>query len=348
MKCNGHTHPNGHALTEAILFGQVAALSKHVPTHPKGRVVDPWRLPVSTKELIAIVAKGLEIPKVWTAAEFIRQGRLLILALDRVAKLTQRKAVPFIAKKSVELFGRQLDRVIERAQRRGPRIRKPSAVTVEILVPQHEAIWMQALEEVFAEQNLEIVLELVPPIQSVMAQGYSRTGILLGQDPKPDSNPYLARAAQEIARKITGINNTTRDQFRRVILREIEQGKTVPELAKILRTEVMEMSHARSLTIARTETNGAYTRGAAQSMKECDTLTHVSIIGCQQDQNHIQPIYNGRGTCNYPNLPVHEIDAFLQVGFHPNHQGQMVPAGMREDPRAPSGLATLPPSALFR
>lgn len=308
--------------------------------------VPEWKLPYSSSDLIGIVAKGLEVPEVWTAEEFALQGRKLINALARIAKLTERKAVPVIARTSAEIFRRQLDQVIRIAQSRAPRVRKPADQIVEILLPSHRSIWMQAIEEVFAEQSIEATLELVPPIQSVMAQGYSRTSILLGQEADPERNPAISRQAQEIARKITRIDETTREKFRRVIDREIEQGQTIPELAKILRTEVMDMTHARSMTIARTETNGAFTRGSAQAFKESETLTHVSVIGCTDRETDNQWQYRGESTCGIQNVSVTEIDALLAVGWHPNHQGTLVPSGFRQ--ASDSNLATLPPSELFR
>lgn len=294
------------------------------------KTTEPWRLPYSSRELISICAKGLEIPKVWTAHEFLVKGRLLILAIDRIAKLTQRRAAPHVARTAQKVFAGQLESVIDRAKRRAPGMRKPTAEdAIDILVPQHEAIWMQALDEVMKESGHDVVLEIVPPVQSVMAQGYSKVGILLGHEADPDRNGVLAREAQGIANKITRINDTTRRQFETAIRDSIEQGHTVTELAQRLRDDLLPMQHRRSLTVARTELNNAFTRGSATAFKESNTLATVSIIGCEAEEDN-SPQYAGRSTCNFPNLPVTEIDAFLDVGFHVNHSGSMVPSSFRE------------------
>lgn len=293
---------------------------------------EPWRLPFSTRELIGICAKGLEIPKVWTAREFLVKGRLLILAIDRIAKLTQRRAAPHVARTAQKVFAGQLEDVITRARRRTPGQRKPTdeGGFVDILVEQHEAIWMQALDEVMKESGHDVVLEIVPPVQSVMAQGYSKVGILLGQEANPDRNGTLAREAQGIASKITRINDTTRKQFETHIRDSIQQGHTVTELAQRLREDLIPMQHRRSLTIARTELSAAWTSGSATAFKESETLATVSVIGCQSAEEDNQWQYHGRSTCNYEGLPITELDAFTAVGFHPNHQGVLVPSGFRD------------------
>ena len=55
-------------------------------------------------------------------------------------------------------------------------------VDLEIAFGQHEDLWHRAMQEVFREAGIEIVSEISPAIQSVMGQGYSKVGLLLGQD----------------------------------------------------------------------------------------------------------------------------------------------------------------------
>jgi hypothetical protein len=241
-----------------------------------------------------------------------------------------------VAKKANQVFERQLQSVITRATRRAIGTRKlpePSLPDgphfVEILVPQHESIWLEAIDEVMKESGLEVALEIVPPVQSVMAQAYSRTGALLSIEADPDNSQAIARESREIAQKITRVNETTRKEFERHVREAIQQGSTVVELANRLEQELLPMQKRRSMTIARTELNRAFTIGSATALKESPTLTHVSVIGCTAREPG-QYEYNGQPTCNYPDLPVVEIDAFLAVGFHPNHGGSLVPSAMRD------------------
>jgi hypothetical protein len=303
----------------------LARIAAHWHTAP------PWKLPYSTRDIIQLVSKGLVIPPRWTGNEFARQGRLLVLAIARLAKLTQRKAAPYVARKAVEIFRRQLEDVIRKAGSRRPGIRGAKDRTgggVEFLQVENEAIWLAALQEVF-QDDASVMIELVPPIQSVMSQSYARVGVLLGQPAAPETNQRLAREAQGIASKITRINDTTRQQFERVIRQGIEENQTVPELAQSLREKVMPMANSRSLTIARTELSRAWDAGAVESFRQSATLTHVSVIGCEGEEPN-SPQYAGRSTCNYPDLPVSELDAFMEAGFHVNHTGTIVPSGFRD------------------
>lgn len=348
--------PRDPCLVHAVTAGRFVGLpdrtnlsSLLIPAR-RWRNCPKWKLPFSNKQLLALCGKGLDIPARWNAAEFIRQGRLLILAMERISQLTRRRAIPVIARKSMEILRGQLEEVIRRATRKNPGARSSAAqaVTVDLLVPQHESIWMEAIREVFDDlgEDIEIIQELVPPVQSVMAQGYSKTGFLLAQEADPEHHPALAREAREIARKITKINDTTRKQFENTIRDSIKQGQTVPELATRLRDEVLPMSHSRSLTIARTESNNAYSIGAAQAFKESETLETVSVIGCEAREEESQFQYKGESTCNYEDLLVSELDDFLAVGWHPNHGGTLIPSGFREDTNR-TGLATPIPRELL-
>ena len=83
---------------------------------------------------------------------------------------------------------------------------------------------------------------------------------------------------------------------------------------------------SRINTIARTETNNAWTRGSVASFQESTTLSHVSVIGCEAREPN-SPQYRGESTCNVQDVPVE--DAGL-LDFHPNHTGTIVPSRFRE------------------
>lgn len=286
---------------------------------------DPWRLPFSNKEFLELLGWKAAIdvpPEGWSDVSFAQQGQRLMIVMARTAKIVQRKAVPHIAAIARTLLNKQTEAVVNRV------LTSASRYTVEFSFSQHEALWAQAIADVFAEANLEAVVELVPPIQSVMGQGYSKTSILLGQPDDPSGNGTIARRAREIAQKITGINDTTRNVFDRTIRGAITDGLTVTETAERVREKVKGINQSRSMTIARTETSNAWTQGAASSFLESETLTHVSVIGCEKEEP-TSPQWMGRSTCNYPDLPITDLTAFLEVNFHPNHTGVIVPTGFR-------------------
>lgn len=278
-----------------------------------------WRSPFTTDELLFHFGKGLVVPREgWTRATFAQDGRRLMLALHRTAQLTQRKAIPFVARKAKSFLDGQVDALISRVKnRRGV---KSSIAAID------EATWLHALEEVISESHLELALEIVPPIQSVLSQGYSKTATMLGDKPEPGSNAEIAQQARGIAQKITRINDTTRREIENTIRDSIEHGAGVVETAEKLRERMDGLNHNRSITIARTELNNAFTQGSARAYKESETLTHVSVIGCEERETNNQWQYNGQSTCGYLMLPKHELDAFLEVGFHPNHGGTICAA----------------------
>ena len=285
---------------------------------------------LNARKLIRVVGgKALVIPKEgWNAANFYQHGGPMIVALARVAKITQRRAAAVMARTLYALFKRQLDAVIRRVSGQRAAIMPGRKVDLEIAFGQHEDLWHRAMQEVFREAGIEIVAEISPAIQSVMGQGYSKVGLLLGQDADPTVNPKIARDARDLARQVTAVNDTTREQISRKVRYAIEQGMSVSETASLLERELPPIFGHRALTIARTELNNAWSLGAANSFLQSETLTHISVIGCEAREPR-SPHWNGQSTCNYPDLPVHDLDAFLEVGFHPSHSGNFVPSRFR-------------------
>ncbi len=284
--------------------------------------------------LWAVSNKSLVIPPGgWHAHSFAVHGAAMVKATHRAAQITQRRAIPVVARAAVKIFDRQLEKVISIMERHhgrrsvkvGFELNPPSFV--DVAFPNDGALWLEALQEVFSETgNAALTAELMPPIQSVMAQGYSKTNLLLGQEAAADVKAMVARRSQAIAQKITKINETTRKEFVRVISESVDSGATVYETVKALRAELPQINASRQLTIARTELSNAWTQGSATAYKESDTLAAVSVIGCQDREGPPSPQWKGESTCNYEDLPVTDLDAFLDVGFHPNHTGVLTPS----------------------
>lgn len=289
------------------------------------RTDEPWRFGIPTRRLIGYVGgKGLRLPEDgWSAAEFARSGRLLITTLHRLAIMTQRKAAPHVARIAKAIMRRQMQEVVAIATRH---IRPGKSGLVDIMLPDHAAVWMRALNDVFQNAGIEATIELMPPIQSVMGQGYSKTGALLVQEADAAAHQRLATESRDIARRITGLNDTTRNQFERVIGSAIRDELSLSDTARQLVENFPDMSSSRILTIARTELNNAWTRGSVVSLQESETVTHVSVIGCQAREER-SPQYRGESTCNIEDVPV--FDAHL-LEFHPNHSGVLVPSRFRD------------------
>lgn len=281
----------------------------------------------SRKFIRAVGGKALHVPtEGWNAQTFALYGTPLVLTLARVGKITQRRAAAPLARNLNLMFKAQLRAISDRVIR-WSRAKAPAVVTLDL--PQNAELWVEAMNEVFAEAGLDAVATVIPPVQSVMAQGYSKTSILLGQEPDEVSR-IVATQSRSIARRITAITETTRKRLTAKVVESIEHGLTVVQTAQAIEDAAPQIYGNRSLTISRTELNNAWTRGTLLSMGESNTLTHFSVIGCEAREAR-SPQYKGESTCNIMDVPIHETEAFLAVGFHPNHTGNIIPSRFRNE-----------------
>lgn len=290
---------------------------------------------IANKLIPVIGGKGLVIPdEGWTAGTFARHGGPMILTLARVAKITQRRKAATLAYKLNVHFKKQIKGVISRVMEWTRQGRKaPAEVIIDL--PQNAELWAEAMNEVFAESQLEAVATVMPEVQSVMAAGYEKTSILLGQAPD-DLARLVTIQSRTIARRITSIDETTRRRLRQVINDSIESGLTVTETAAAIESAAPQIYGNRTLTIARTELNNAWTKGSVGSMQESNTITEVSVIGCEAREPG-SPTYQGESTCNIQGVPIHDAHT---LQFHINHTGNIVPSGFRNadgtnDPNGP-------------
>ena len=193
----------------------------------------------------------------------------------------------------------------------------------------HEEMWMGALDTVMRENDLGFINANRATVQSVVASSYDATRSLLWK-PDNESAEHRARVSQaalskrtaRVASRISGMNDTTRNTFNRILVRSIGEGNTVAETAKILREEFPRQSRNRVSTIARTELGQAADEGRKQSLKDVGTVTHVSVIGCEAREAN-SPTYRGESTCNIEDVPIEDVD---ELEWHPNHTGTIVPS----------------------
>lgn len=282
----------------------------------------------------AVGGTGLVIPKGgWRAASFARHGRAMILALHRTAQLAQRRGARTLAKATLAHFKAVLSLTIELAEEAFRSRSQASArsgsgkASLVIGIAAAEEVWFAAIDEALRRLAPEVNAELVPTIQSVLGQGYSRTALLMGQaTASEDFNQGLAQRARGIAEKITRIDDTTRTRFDNAVRSAIGENLTVQETAAMLRDRVGGINQRRSLLIARTEMNNAWTQGSVQSLKESRSITHVSVIGCKAREAN-SPKYRGESTCNIQDVPIADAD---KLEFHINHTGTVIPSGFIE------------------
>jgi hypothetical protein len=294
----------------------------------------------NTRLFAAVAAKALFIPpEGWRAHHFRVHGVAMIRTLHRVSRIARAQATSGIVRSVTSAFREQIDTVLERfAARTRVNVvvvpRGSSMFKADIFLPQHEDMILDILNQVLAETGDDVTAKIVPGVQSTLAQGYSKTSILLGQTPDPRANIGLQRRAQGLASRITNISQTTRTRFQTILKTAVKEGWSVPETATAIQERLPRIQAARALTIARTELNNAWTQGAVQSYRESKTLTQVSVIGCEsreQDRwdepSYQQYLYRGESTCNIQGVPVADMD---KLEFHINHTGTMVPSGFVE------------------
>lgn len=201
-------------------------------------------------------------------------------------------------------------------------------ITSEVLVPNDPVFWSSIIGQVFATDKDIIVEQIVrPDIQSMVAQGAEKTSIVMGAPLTPKMNQdVLTPLANNLAKKIRGVNETTRQQIMAIVQRAQADGITVRETAKLIKEEVPQLAEWRAYTIARTELANAYTKGSIEALRQSPNLTHISVVGCSgtDDSSHT---FDGRHTCNIKMVPIERAG---ELTWHPNHTGTVVPAAFRK------------------
>lgn len=281
----------------------------------------------NARRMIQLVGgKALVIPATgWTASTFAAHGLAMLITLRRVSAVVMAKGARRLAGDLRTFLDDQVDEVISRALSRAQgRHSLKADVTLDVA---HGHVWEQAINEVFGDAGVKAREVVKPSITSTTAQGYSKTGLLLGQDTAADVSKHLAPRVRTLAEKVTRINETTRATLATTIRQGLNENLGPGDVARRIREKVPEMNVARSLTIARTEMSNAWNEGAVASFLESETVTHCSVIGCMKREAD-SPTYRGESTCNIQDVPKEDIDS---LEFHINHTGTLVPSRFREE-----------------
>jgi len=97
------------------------------------------------------------------------------------------------------------------------------------------------------------------------------------------ANPYVQTVLSSLAKNITGVAETTKDDIRLLVARQADEGWSVEELQKQIRAKGDIASRSRALTIARTETGQAYNQGAIAAYR-AGGVTHVDVLDGDDDE----------------------------------------------------------------
>jgi len=276
----------------------------------------PWTATLPAGALIKAIGAPSVPPGGWTSATFAKDGERLVKAIYRAFKATTRQVQPTVQRMAQGLFRGQMEEMFA-LWAGAPRFR-----AAQDDLDATASLMMAALEKVIAESQDDAIKSLIPPVQAVVEEAYSKVGIMLGGHGRVDWTHHTDKISKDIARRITRLDDTTRAYVRDQITKGIAERLTVTELTKRLREKMPQWSANRAFTVARTETTNAWTAGSVASFQECKTLTHVSVIGCEAREPR-SPQYRGESTCNIQDVPVQDANL---LEFHPNHTGCMVPS----------------------
>lgn len=293
--------------------------------HPTCDCQQPRRLSgtdIVNRYRVSRVDKGAPVADV--KANHVRIVRDMVRMRRHLMIEGQRNLSGFFIRFFTTKLNAVCDMVEERARlRRGQAAADGyDAKAIEVNLGANEAIWKQAIEEVLGTNaNVELITNYTPEVQSLAAKANARTSIFLGETPPANTALTILRRAQDMARKVTRINETTRSQLVRVVERSIAEGQTVGETLQAVRSSIPQIASSRVPTIVRTEVGNAIDHGTKQAIKDSKTVATVDVIGCTAVEPNI-PTFDGRPTCNITGVPAHRVD---ELEFHPNHTGAIVP-----------------------
>ena len=279
--------------------------------------LEPWQA------ALIILHGGLPVggAKQWTRSRFARDGARLVRSIWNTQATILRTVVPKFARTARSVMDNQIEAIVRRVTGR----KSLGGTSVDEMT----MIWLTAADTVIEEMRHETDLRLEPEIESVHRAGWDATTSLLSGEPK-EWPGMTTKDIARLARLITGIDRTTKQQVRNVILRLVrEEGATTGGVADGIMEVMGGISRSRAMTIARTEMGTALTAENAHVFANSGLVTHVSVIGCQEREPN-SPHYRGESTCNIQDVPIAELDALMEVGWHPNHTGTLVPSGFAE------------------
>ena len=114
---------------------------------------------------------------------------------------------------------------------------------------------------------------------------YGDAGDLLGDDSiRWDiSNPRVKDVIDGLAERIRDVAETTREDVRRWVEVGTEEGLSVQEIARQIRSNAQNISPSRALVISRSESATAYNKGAVLAYGDAG-ITRVEVLDGDDDE----------------------------------------------------------------
>jgi len=235
----------------------------------------------------------------------------LQLSILRMARNARRKAGKAIRKEMEGFFGGQgseIGKIFDEVFRKRA-VKDDDMPTKEEI---DEFIW-RIKEEIFEKTaDGKIKNSIKKGHTSVMVQAIEDLNEVMRTEVDPSTaNPQVTAGIGRLGRKITRVNNTTRDDIEKQIRDGVDAGESISKLKKRIEYVYSKARGYRAEMIARTESSRAYDQGSILSYKDAG-IKFVDVIGCECDH----------APCNQTHIPIEEADG---LDFHPNHSGCLVP-----------------------
>lgn len=132
------------------------------------------------------------------------------------------------------------------------------------------------------------------------------------------ANPNVKRLMNDLARRVTGISETTRLDVSRTVTEALEEGVTLAQLEARLTGLFEETYKSRAMTVSRTESQTAFNRASTLGYEESGLVAFVEML-----DNPLHGDYDGDGdglTCAQRNemiVPLGQAQIHIE-GTHPN------------------------------
>ena len=145
---------------------------------------------------------------------------------------------------------------------------------------------MSALEDALtgydwagSKKELEGLARKYAPQLLELAYEESGTGISFDL-----SNPRIKDTIDGLAKRIVGVADTTREDVKRWVEIGTEEGLSVDKIAEQIRSKAADISPARALTIARTETATAHSLGSLLAYGDAG-VSKVEVLDGDEDED---------------------------------------------------------------
>lgn len=133
-----------------------------------------------------------------------------------------------------------------------------------------------------ADTSERITEALAPGWDAAVTAGADAAKGLLGAFDLPMAE--VQRVLDQLATRVTGITDTTREDIRRVVGDALQNGASIPDLQVALKGLFEETYKGRSESIARTESGNAYNAGSVLAYRESGLVSQVLVLDGNQDE----------------------------------------------------------------